>query len=69
MLPGLKEVRGSEPSADLSIDYTYDAVGNILTWRQQADTEAVVWRQKAELYGLGTRVQLLGAAGLSARLS
>jgi RHS repeat-associated protein len=25
-------------------DYTYDAVGNILTWRQQADTTAVVWR-------------------------
>jgi RHS repeat-associated protein len=24
-------------------DYTYDAVGNILTWRQQADEAAVVW--------------------------
>ena len=24
-------------------DYTYDAVGNILTWRQQADTTAVLW--------------------------
>jgi YD repeat-containing protein len=24
-------------------DYTYDAVGNILTWRQQADSTAVMW--------------------------
>ena len=24
-------------------DYTYDAAANILTWRQQADTTAVVW--------------------------
>jgi len=24
-------------------DYTYDAVGNILTWRQQADTAAATW--------------------------
>lgn len=24
-------------------DYTYDAAGNILTWRQQADTTAVLW--------------------------
>ena len=25
-------------------DYTYDAVGNITTWRQQADATAVLWR-------------------------
>lgn len=25
-------------------DYTYDAAGNILTWRQQADSTAVVWK-------------------------
>jgi YD repeat-containing protein len=25
-------------------DYTYDAVGNILTWRQQADSAAVLWK-------------------------
>jgi hypothetical protein len=25
-------------------DYTYDAVGNIPTWRQQADRSAVLWK-------------------------
>jgi RHS repeat-associated protein len=25
-------------------DYTYDTVGNILTWRQQADSMAVLWK-------------------------
>jgi YD repeat-containing protein len=37
-------------------DYTYDAVGNILTWRQQADTTAVVWR-----YGYDAADQLTRA--------
>lgn len=36
--------------------YTYDAVGNILTWRQQADTTAVLWR-----YGYDTADQLTSA--------
>jgi YD repeat-containing protein len=32
-------------SATISkFDYTYDAVGNILSWRQQAETTAVMWR-------------------------
>jgi len=33
------------PSGDTlsRFDYTYDVVGNILTWRQQADTTAVMW--------------------------
>ena len=37
-------------------DYTYDAVGNILTWRQQADTTAVNWR-----YGYDAADQLTSA--------
>ena len=37
-------------------DYTYDAVGNILTWRQQADTTAVIWK-----YGYDPADQLIGA--------
>jgi len=37
-------------------DYTYDAVGNILTWRQQADTTAVVWE-----YGYDQADQLVRA--------
>jgi RHS repeat-associated protein len=27
-------------------DYTYDAAGNILTWRQQADSTAVMWKYR-----------------------
>ena len=37
-------------------DYTYDAVGNILTWRQQADTTAFNWR-----YGYDAADQLTSA--------
>ena len=37
-------------------DYTYDAVGNILTWRQQADTTAINWR-----YGYDAADQLTSA--------
>lgn len=37
-------------------DYTYDAVGNILTWRQQADAAAVSWR-----YGYDAADQLTSA--------
>src|SRR5206468_9550015 len=37
-------------------DYTYDAVGNIVTWRQQADTIAVVWE-----YGYDATDQLTAA--------
>ncbi len=37
-------------------DYTYDPVGNILTWRQQADTTAVSWN-----YRYDPADQLVGA--------
>ena len=37
-------------------DYTYDVVGNILTWRQQADATAVLWR-----YGYDPADQLTAA--------
>ena len=37
-------------------DYTYDVAGNILTWRQQADTTAVVWQ-----YGYDAADQLSAA--------
>jgi len=37
-------------------DYTYDAVGNILAWRQQADTTAVLWE-----YGYDRADQLISA--------
>jgi len=37
-------------------DYTYDGVGNILTWRQQADSTAVLWR-----YGYDPADQLIAA--------
>jgi RHS repeat-associated protein len=37
-------------------DYTYDAVGNIQTWRQQADSTAVLWK-----YGYDTADQLTAA--------
>jgi RHS repeat-associated protein len=30
-------------------DYTYDVVGNILTWRQQADSTAVLWKYGHDL--------------------
>jgi YD repeat-containing protein len=37
-------------------DYTYDAVGNILTWRQQAESDAVTWS-----YGYDPADQLTSA--------
>ena len=37
-------------------DYTYDTVGNIMTWRQQADTTAVLWE-----YRYDTADQLVAA--------
>jgi RHS repeat-associated protein len=37
-------------------DYTYDAAGNILTWRQQADASAVLWE-----YGYDRADQLVTA--------
>lgn len=37
-------------------DYAYHAVGNILAWRQQADTSAVLWR-----YGCDAADQLTSA--------
>ncbi len=42
-------------------DYTYDVVGNILTWRQQADSNAVVWQ-----YGYDRADQLTAAIKQSA---
>jgi RHS repeat-associated protein len=41
-------------------DYTYDVVGNILTWRQQADSSAVLWT-----YGYDTADQLRSAVKTS----
>ena len=38
-------------------DYTYDEVGNILTWRQQADTTA----RRCGLYGYDAANQLMRA--------
>jgi YD repeat-containing protein len=37
-------------------DYTYDVVGNIMTWRQQADSVAVMWE-----YGYDPADQLIAA--------
>ena len=37
-------------------DYTYDAAGNIMSWRQQADTTAVLWK-----YGYDAADQLTAA--------
>src|SRR5260221_3938476 len=44
---------GSTPSKS---DYAYDVGGNILTWRQQADSAAVLWS-----YGYETADQLTSA--------
>jgi RHS repeat-associated protein len=41
-------------------DYTYDAAGNILTWREQANTTAVLWT-----YGYDTADQLTSAVKAS----
>ena len=41
----LETIHHKYPSGDTlsRFDYTYDVVGNILTWRQQADVTAVIW--------------------------
>ena len=51
----LQTIHHKYPSgATLSkFDYTYDAAGNVLTWRQQIDTAAVVW-----MYGYDAADQL-----------
>jgi RHS repeat-associated protein len=38
------------------LDYTYDATGNVITWRHQADSHAVLWT-----YGYDLADQLTGA--------
>jgi YD repeat-containing protein len=42
----LQAIHHRYPNTDTlsRFDYTYDAAGNILTWRQQADQAAVLWR-------------------------
>ncbi len=54
----LETIHHKYPSgATLSkFDYTYDVAGNILTWRQQADTAAVLWE-----YGYDPADQLTAA--------
>jgi RHS repeat-associated protein len=54
----LQTIHHRYPNSDTlsKFDYTYDAAGNILTWRQQADTSAVLWE-----YGYDRADQLLTA--------
>jgi RHS repeat-associated protein len=54
----LQTIHHQYPSAATlsKFDYTYDAVGNILTWRQQADTTTVLWK-----YGYDPADQLIAA--------
>ena len=54
----LQTIHHKYPNASTlsKFDYTYDVVGNILTWRQQADTTAVLWR-----YGYDPADQLISA--------
>jgi len=42
----LQTIHHKYPNASTlsKFDYTYDTVGNILTWRQQADSDAVLWK-------------------------
>jgi RHS repeat-associated protein len=42
----LQTIHHKYPNASTlsKFDYTYDAMGNILTWRQQADSTAVLWQ-------------------------
>lgn len=58
----LQTIHHKYPSgATLSkFDYTYDVVGNILTWRQQANATAVLWR-----YGYDAVDQLTAATKYS----
>ena len=54
----LQTIHHKYPNASTlsKFDYTYDAVGNILTWRQQADSTAVLWK-----YGYDQADQLISA--------
>jgi RHS repeat-associated protein len=54
----LETIHHKYPNASTlsKFDYTYDAAGNILTWRQQADTTAVLWK-----YGYDPADQLTSA--------
>ena len=54
----LQTIHHKYPNASTlsKFDYTYDTVGNILTWRQQADTTAVTWK-----YGYDAADQLIRA--------
>jgi RHS repeat-associated protein len=54
----LQTIHHKYPNASTlsKFDYTYDAVGNLLTWRQQADTTAVLWK-----YGYDQADQLISA--------
>ena len=61
----LQTIHHKYPSgATLSkFDYMYDAAGNIMTWRQQADNSAVVWQYEYDLAD-----QLIGAVKWTADL-
>jgi RHS repeat-associated protein len=54
----LQTIHHKYPNASTlsKFDYTYDAAGNIVTWRQQADTTAVLWE-----YGYDQADQLTSA--------
>jgi YD repeat-containing protein len=54
----LQEILHRYPDGNVlsQFDYSYDAVGNILTWRQQADVTAVTWE-----YGYDNADQLIRA--------
>ena len=54
----LQTIHHRYPNAAMlsKFDYTYDPVGNIQTWRQQADTAAVTWS-----YGYDAADELVGA--------
>jgi YD repeat-containing protein len=58
----LQTIHHKYPNASTlsKFDYTYDVGGNILTWRQQADTAAVQWN-----YGYDTADQLTSAVKAS----
>ena len=54
----LQTIHHKYPNASTlsKFDYTYDGIGNILTWRQQADSTAVQWK-----YGYDPADQLTSA--------
>jgi len=53
----LQEILHRYPNGNVlsQFDYTYDAVANIVTWRQQADTTAVLWEYGYDNAGQLTR--------------